>query len=66
MLVVTRKIGETLRIGPDITVAVVGFRGNQVQVGVQADGHVVLRGELVTCEADLLPAEPPTQGSTQP
>ena len=36
MLILTRRLGETLVIGDDITVTVLGVKGNQVRVGVNA------------------------------
>lgn len=36
MLILTRRIGETIRIGDDIEVVVLGVKGNQVRIGVQA------------------------------
>ena len=36
MLVLTRRIGETLRIADEIEVAVLGIKGNQVRVGISA------------------------------
>ena len=47
MLVVTRKQGETIRIGEDVTVTIVRYGDRQVRVGVEAPRNVkVLRGEL--------------------
>jgi carbon storage regulator len=47
MLVLTRKPGEKLSIGDDITLTVVSVRGNQIRLGIEAPAHVgVLRGEL--------------------
>lgn len=47
MLVLSRKLGETLVIGPDITLTVVEVKGNRVRLGVKAPANVtVLRGEL--------------------
>lgn len=47
MLVLTRKSDESFRIGDDITVTVLGIRGNQVQIGISAPPEVrVHRGEI--------------------
>lgn len=36
MLILTRRVGETLHIGDDVTVTVLGVKGNQVRVGIDA------------------------------
>lgn len=36
MLILTRRVGETLMIGDDVTVTVLGVKGNQVRIGVNA------------------------------
>ncbi len=47
MLVVTRKHGETIRIGEEIVVKVVQLGRGSVKIGIEAPAHVrVLRGEL--------------------
>jgi carbon storage regulator len=47
MLVLTRKSEEAFRIGDDITVTVLGIRGNQVQIGISAPSEVrIYRGEI--------------------
>jgi carbon storage regulator len=47
MLVLTRKIGETIRIGDEIEVQILDIRGGQVRIGVKAPRTVtILRGEL--------------------
>jgi carbon storage regulator len=48
MLILTRRIGETLMIGDNITVAVLGVNGQQCRLGIEAPKDVlVLRGELI-------------------
>lgn len=48
MLIVTRRVGESLNIGDDITVTVLQIKGNQVRVGIAAPQDVaVLRGEII-------------------
>ena len=48
MLILTRRIGETLFIGDDITIKVVGINGNQVRIGIDASLDVqVMRSELL-------------------
>ena len=47
MLVLTRRLGQTLMFGPSIRVTVVGIRGNQVRIGIDAPKSVrVHREEL--------------------
>ena len=36
MLILTRRVGETLMVGDDVTVTVLGVKGNQVRIGVNA------------------------------
>lgn len=40
MLILTRRVGETLIVGDDITVTVLGVKGNQVRIGVNAPKDV--------------------------
>lgn len=47
MLVLTRKVGEGLTIGPNIRVVVLDVKGGQVRLGIEAPGTMaVLRDEL--------------------
>lgn len=47
MLILTRRIGESLIIGDDIEVEVLGSQGNQVRLGIKAPEEVIiLREEL--------------------
>lgn len=47
MLILTRRPGETLMIGDDITVTVLAIKGNQVRIGIQAPKHVPVNREEV-------------------
>lgn len=47
MLILTRKIGENLIIGDDITITVVQVKGNQVQLGIDAPKHVPVHREEI-------------------
>jgi len=47
MLVLGRRIGETLIIGDDITVTVLGVKGNQVKLGIEAPNDVSVHREEI-------------------
>ena len=47
MLILTRRVGETLVVGDDITVTVLGVKGNQVRLGVNAPKDVTVHREEI-------------------
>ena len=47
MLILTRRVGETIMIGSDITVTVLGVKGNQVRLGINAPKNVAVHREEV-------------------
>jgi carbon storage regulator len=47
MLILTRRVGETLMIGDNVTFSVLGVRGNQVRVGIAAPKNVPVHREEI-------------------
>jgi carbon storage regulator len=47
MLILTRRIGETLVVGDEVTVTVLGVKGNQVRLGVNAPKEVAVHREEI-------------------
>jgi carbon storage regulator len=47
MLILTRRVGETVMIGNDVTVTVLGVKGNQVRVGINAPKTVAVHREEI-------------------
>ena len=47
MLILTRRVGESLMIGDDVNVTVLGIKGNQVRIGVNAPKEVAVHREEI-------------------
>lgn len=47
MLILTRRVGETLMIGDNVTITVLGVKGNQVRLGVNAPKDVSVHREEI-------------------
>lgn len=47
MLILTRRVGESLMIGDDVTITVLGVTGNQVRVGVDAPRDIAVHREEI-------------------
>jgi carbon storage regulator len=47
MLILTRRVGETVMIGNDVTVTVLGVKGNQVRVGINAPKTIAVHREEI-------------------
>lgn len=57
MLVLSRKLYESIRIGPNIIITVVGFRGDSVCLGLEAPKKI----KIVRTELELSPVRPEDQ-----
>lgn len=53
MLLLTRRLGEKITIGEDVTVTVVSIKGNQIRLGIDAPRHIQV------CREECLPPEQP-------
>lgn len=47
MLILTRRVGESLMVGDDVTITVLGVKGNQVRIGVNAPKEVGVHREEI-------------------
>ncbi|MBE2897408.1 carbon storage regulator CsrA [Pasteurellaceae bacterium TAE3-ERU1] len=60
MLILTRKVGENLLIGEDISISILSVRGNQVKIGVNAPKEVAVHREEIYLRLKDAEKEPET------
>lgn len=62
MLILTRRVGESIMVGDEIAVTILGVKGNQVRVGVSAPKEVSVHREEIYERIQREKQPPPLQG----
>ena len=57
MLILTRRVGESLKIGDDVTITVLSVRGHQVRIGIDAPKDVSVHHEEIYAKINGIEAE---------
>jgi len=66
MLILTRRVGETLMIGDEVSVTVLGIKGNQVRIGVNAPRQVAVHREEIYERIKLEKENSQIEGAAEP
>jgi carbon storage regulator len=61
MLILTRRVGESLKVGEEVTVTVLGIKGNQVRVGIAAPKSVAVHREEIFEKIKAEQTAPPVE-----
>jgi carbon storage regulator len=63
MLILTRRTGEAIMVGEEVTITVLGIKGGQVRIGIDAPGEIAVHREEIfeRIKAEANPDQEPTE-----